>query len=196
MKIRNYTTFFLLFALLPIAAAAQFTDGVSLTVNGQAAQRAGNNFSMLSACGQNQAVINVTAEQGATVGINGVMQNPATLNLPDYGDNIIAISVTPQGGSAQNYTLIVNKPIPFDQIILMRWHNTFTIINNPANNGGYTFTSFKWFRNGLQISADQSWSAGPNGELLNPADIYYVEVIDNSVNGIIRTCLSTSSSQW
>jgi hypothetical protein len=181
--------------LLPIVLTAQFTDGVSITVNGQKAQRQGNSFSMLAACGPQQAGINVTAGQGATVKINGTTQSTATVNLPAYGNNIINVTVTPQSGSAQSYTLTVNKPVPFSQIVIMRWNNTLTVINNPANNGGYTFNSFKWFRNGVQFSTGQSISAGPNGELLNPADVYYVEVTAIGVAGVIRSCATTVTLQ-
>ena len=95
----KFTTILLLLGLLSMAASALPTDGVSLTVNGKAAQRAGNSFSMLSACSQNQAVIEVTAEPLATIQINGVTQNPATVNLAAYGNNTVNITVTPQGGS-------------------------------------------------------------------------------------------------
>jgi hypothetical protein len=177
-------------------ATAHFTDGVSLTVNGQTAQRAGNTFSILSACGQNQAIINVTAPPSAIIMINGMAGSTATVNIPAYGDNTIAITVTPPSSSPQSYTLVVNKPILYHPIVEQRWDDVLVVNNNPANNGGYSFTSYKWFRNGIQISADQSISAGPNGELLNPTDVYYVEMISNTVIGIMRTCLSTTSSQW
>jgi len=77
----------------------------------------------------------------------------------------------------------------------MRWNNTLTVINNPDNNGGYTFTSYKWFRNGQEISADQSISAGANGEQLNPSDVYYVIVTADGVSGIIRSCESNVTLQ-
>jgi hypothetical protein len=74
----------------------------------------------------------------------------------------------------------------------VRWNNTLTVINNPANNGGYAFTSYRWFRNGQEISTGQSWSAGANGESLSPADMYYVEVTGD-FEGTLRTCESAVS---
>jgi len=171
---------------LPRVALTQ-TETVSITVNGETAQCDGSNFSMLSACGQQQAVIVVTAETQATVKINGITQNPATISLPNYGNNIITVTVTPQNSIPQNYTLIVNKPVPYYQIVVFEFPDVPSINNNPANNGGFTFTSFKWFRNGVLIGTKQYFN---NGGPLNPADIYYVEAIDVSA-GVIRTCLST-----
>ena len=187
-KFLKLTAFLLLFALYllpPTTATAQPTDGVSVTVNGQQAQRHGNAFSMLSACGQQQAVIQVTAGSPATIKINGVTQNPRTVNLTVYGNNIINITVTPQGGSAQSYTLTINKPIPFGQIMVTRWGKTLAVNNNPANNGGFTFSSYKWFRNGELISTDGYILIDIN---INSADIYYAEMVDTNVAGIIRSC--------
>jgi len=79
--------------------------------------------------------------------------------------------------------------VPFVQIVITRWNNTLTVINNPANNGGYTFVSYKWFRNGTQFATGQSWSAGENGERINASDRFYVEAVTN--NG--RTVRSTES---
>ena len=177
----------LLLGLLHITASALPTDGVSLTVNGKTVQRAGNSFSMLSACSQNQAVIEVTAGPLATIQINGVAQNPATVNLAVYGNNTVNIMVTPQGGNPQNYTLIVNKPIPFHSIVEQRWNDVLVVNNNPANNGGYSFTSFKFFRNGLLVGTGQNWT---NDGPLNPSDVFYVEMTANNVSGVIRSCLS------
>ncbi len=169
------------------------TDITAITVNGETANRSGNNFAIMTACGEDEAVIDVIADKNATVTINGVEQNPYTLNLSNYGNNTTTITVTAQNGTSQTYTLTVNKPIPFSQAVKMRWNNTLTVINNPAENGGYIFTSYKWFRNGQQISTEQSWSAGADGTKLNPADLFYVELTTSGVPETLRTCETTVS---
>jgi len=80
--------------------------------------------------------------------------------------------------------------VPFWQIVIMRWNNTLTVINNPANNGGFTFVSYQWYRNGQTEGTDQSWSAGSQGELINPEDIFYVEAVTND-GRLVRTTEST-----
>ncbi|MCL2767050.1 MAG: T9SS type A sorting domain-containing protein, partial [Peptococcaceae bacterium] len=80
--------------------------------------------------------------------------------------------------------------VPFFQIVIMRWNNTLTVINNPANNGGFTFVSYQWYRNGQMEGTDQSWSAGSQGELINPEDIFYVEAVTNDGRRV-RTTEST-----
>jgi hypothetical protein len=166
-------------------------DITEINVNGESADRNGNNFYIAAECGVNSVSIDVTADMYAAVTINGAAQNPYTANLANYGNNVFTITVTAQNGDSQTYTLTVHKPLPFDQIVQMRWNNTLTVINNPANNGGYTFVSYKWFRNGQQIGTGQSLSAGTNGEPL-PAGEYYVEATTAS-GAIIRTCANSIS---
>jgi hypothetical protein len=162
-----------------------------ITIDGGTAERDVNNFYLIAECGENTAFISVNADQYATVGINGVVQNPQTVNLPNYGDNFITITVTAQNGNSQTYLLTVHRPFPFEQIVKMRWNNTLTVINNPDNNGGFRFTSYKWYRNGQPVATDQSWSAGANGQPINPNDVFYVEVTAVGINGTIRSCQST-----
>jgi hypothetical protein len=59
----------------------------------------------------------------------------------------------------------------------MRWNNTLSVINNPANNGGYSFVSYRWFRDGQIFSTAQWWSAGAQGESLDTAHTYQVEAV-------------------
>jgi hypothetical protein len=80
--------------------------------------------------------------------------------------------------------------IPFDQVVIMRWNNTLTVINNPANNGGFKFTSFKWYRNDILISTGQSWCKNRNGEHISPDDEFYVELTAEGYAGVLRTCKS------
>jgi hypothetical protein len=85
--------------------------------------------------------------------------------------------------------------IPFDNIVVTRWNNTLTVINNPENNGGYTFTSFAWYRNGEYIGNGQSWSAGNNGERIKSTDSYRVELTAQGLSRTLNTCESVLTLQ-
>jgi hypothetical protein len=169
----------------PMAPAPQFGEDIRIIVNGQTAQRRGNNFSVLSDCGHEQASIIVVAPQFSVVKINGATQTTAIVNLPIHGNNIINITITPQNTTQESYTLIVNKPIPFRQIVNKPFPNILSAINNPAINGGYTFTSYRWFRNGYQVGTNGTFHIG-TGVAFNPNDVYYLET--DGAAGTIRTC--------
>jgi hypothetical protein len=36
-------------------------------------------------------------------------------------------------------------------LVLQRWDDVVVVNNNPANNGGYTFVSFQWYKDGVLI---------------------------------------------
>jgi hypothetical protein len=83
---------------------------------------------------------------------------------------------------------VFNKPIPFDEIVKMRWNNTLTVINNPANRPpiGYGFREIEWYRDGSNIGAGQSYYAG-NGKLLDENAVYRVQ-LKYDTDGSLRSC--------
>ena len=166
-------------------------DIYDLIVNGLHTVRNGNHFGISLECGFNAIIVEVIVHPQATVTINGVVGAVYTLNSPAGGDNYFAITVVAPNGDSEDYTLTVNFPVPFEQIVVMRWNNRLTIIDNPLNNGGYEFNSYQWYRNDTPISTEQSLTAGANGEELNETDIYYVEVTADNINGVMRTCKSS-----
>ena len=159
--------------------------------NDSSAARDVDDFYATAACGEEQAtIIIIAADPDAVVEINGVAQNPQIVDLPHYGDNHFTITITAPNGNQQSYTLTINKPVPFEQFVVMRWNNTLSVFNNPANNGGYSFVSCRWFRNGEEFSTAQWWSAGPNGEPIDTEYEYQVEVI--TTDGMkLLTCPAT-----
>ena len=143
-------------------------------------------------CGINQAEVTVTvSDPTAKVYYNNVEENPFTVGLEKDGIHTITFTVVRDQNSS-SYTIEVVKPFAFSSIIHKRWGNTLTVINNPANNGGYTFTSYKWYFNGNLISTSQSYSAGNDGRTL-PAGDYHVELTANEFSGSISTCVETMS---
>jgi hypothetical protein len=75
-------------------------------------------------------------------------------------------------------------------MVKMRWENTLTVVNNPDNNGGYAFVSYKWFRNDAQIGDKQSYSNDPVGGGKLPDGVYRVEA--TTADGItIYSCTET-----
>jgi hypothetical protein len=158
---------------------------IGINVNSEPVQLDGIDFNIIASC-DNLTTVSVTAE--ATVTINGVIKK--VYEIPDYGDNDINIIVKASNGEEQMYVLTVNKPVPFDQLVKVRWNNTLSVINNQTTNGGYNFNSYKWYRNGELIGTGQWWSVGDNDERINPDDLYYVEVTGMHTSGVSKTLRS------
>jgi hypothetical protein len=185
----NYTITYMPGTLTVLSVNVSITD---VKVGGTSADRPGNgsNFFGVAACESNQAVVTVTADSYATVTIGGVTGTSTTLSLPNNGANTFTITVTAQNGNSATYTLTINKPVPFNDMVKTRWNNTLTVINNPANSpGGVTFVSYKWFRGAELIGTDQSWCAGADGRPI-PTGVYRVEAV--TTGGVtISSCEKT-----
>jgi uncharacterized repeat protein (TIGR02543 family) len=122
-------------------------------------------------------------------GDDGFMYYEITLNFGKPGVDTLFYALLSRDGIYREYdTLLIETPIPFDSIAGQKWNNTLFINNNPKINGGYEFSDFKWFENGIQISEMQSYSAGPSSaDTLNPKDIYKVTM--HTTDGMrISTC--------
>jgi PKD repeat protein len=117
-------------------------------------------------------------------------------------DNIITVStdkpskqkvvfaiVAEDGITKEEFNITVEKYFASEDIIVTRWNNTMTVINNPKNNGGYKFVAFKWYRNGAEISTSQSYTAESN---VGADDTYYVEVTTDQ-GDVLRTCVFNSN---
>jgi len=165
------------------------TEILEITVEGLETAREGTNFSITANCGQDEVNIVIVADDPqATVEINGIEQNAITLDLDLHGDNVFTIKITAPNGDYSIYTLTVNRPIPFEQITIIRWGQAVSVINNPENNGGYVFNSFRWFRNDdiEPFSTSQWWSANAIDNP-NPDDIFRVEVV-TAEGRTLRSC--------
>jgi hypothetical protein len=165
-----------------------------ITIDGADAEHDGNIFSIVAACGASSVNVTVnTEEPQAKVIIDGIERTgPVNITLTDYGDKSVTIIVRAPNGTEKTYTLKVNKPVPFNTIVKVRWNNTLTVNNNPATNGiGEAFKEYKWYREGEEIpgATGQWWSAGANGEPLSATDRYSVVAVTQS--GVqLRSCAS------
>ena len=141
-------------------------------------------------CGDNMQQVNVsfTTEVNATADTPNVF----VINIPPNGTFTKTIVVTSQDGTkTETYRIIIEKPYTYlnpDIFVIQKFNNVLLINNNPDNNGGYRFVSFKWYMNGNLIGTGQYYSAGESaGNTLNPNGIYYAEMTD--ANGTVyRTC--------
>lgn len=144
-------------------------------------------------CDATSLNIEVTAEdEFAKVVIDNVERSNLTLDVTKPNFYTVNYSVISHDGSQiDNHKLTIEKRFDFNSVVITRWNNTLIVLNNPENNGGYRFTSYKWFRNGEAIGSGQSFSAGKDGEQLNATDKYYVELTSDQFAGTLRTCEGT-----
>ncbi|MDR0738172.1 MAG: T9SS type A sorting domain-containing protein, partial [Prevotellaceae bacterium] len=140
-------------------------------------------------CSENSVTVIVAPEDyTARVYYNNALGNIFNVEVPT---GVRSITYTVQSGAnEQAYPLEIAKPFKFDDVVKMRWDNTLTVINNPANNGGFHFTSFAWYGDGRLITTDQSFSAGNTGQSIDPTISYHVVLEAEEYTGALNTCPS------
>jgi uncharacterized repeat protein (TIGR02543 family) len=115
---------------------------------------------------------------------------PITFGKPGL-DTLVYNLYSKDGIFSKQYVLLIETPVPFDRIVKQKWNNTLFVNNNYVTNGGYSFTDFKWFKNDIEVSNLQFYSAGPrNSDELKTSDKYNIQM-NYSKNGEtlrISTC--------
>ncbi|MCI2230213.1 T9SS type A sorting domain-containing protein, partial [Polaribacter sp. MSW13] len=129
--------------------------------------------------------IDVDANAVSNVGTNFSIE---TLTPGVYRSNIVINSQ--DGTQTKNYEVLVEKAFQFEDIIEKKYNNTLVVNNNPATNGGYSFVSYKWFKNGQLVSEKQFYSEGNNADdQLDPNATYQAVMITENGDEL-RTCVA------
>jgi hypothetical protein len=99
-----------------------------------------------AACGEESAMIEITASDKASIFINGELHG-ASVTVPLTGEStVLAISVKSESGVTVNdYSLTINATLSGDKLYFQRWDDVLAINHNPATNGGYTVTGVRWY---------------------------------------------------
>ena len=131
--------------------------------------------------------VNITIEvsPGRVVSItnNGVTVSQGLITLTN-GDNTIVITI-----DGLPYTLVVKKPIAFDEMVIVRWENTMTVKEDFTGDG----YAYRWQQaNGDLLSTGIRYSV-PNAGYLGSG---YTLEITNAAGAIVyRSCPSGNLSQ-
>jgi hypothetical protein len=161
-----------------IAIVSANTNVSTVTVSNATSQHGTPNL-YLADCGVAVVQIVVTPEEsGSQVIYNGAQGNSFDVDISRAGIHEVNYTVRSTDGSEQEYMLQIERPLAFDDLVGAKFNNLLYVNNNSADNGGYTFTHYQWYRNGQPIGIDQQYySAGPTrADLLDPAAEYSVAV--------------------
>ncbi len=169
---------------------ADNADLDAITINGDVINNPGNTINYVIDCLDSNSSIDIVLEntERATFSPGETF----SMAIPRPGIYSQEIVITSEDGRVQeNYTLIVEKRFTFNEIVEQKFNNTLVVNNNPANNGGYNFVSYEWFKNGSPVSSQQFFSEGNNAsDLLDPNALYTVRM--TTAEGVtLQTCEST-----
>ena len=124
-------------------------------------------------CEINFAQIEVEAHPGATVKMGDIISSTTEIDVEAGGKFHQPVTIISESGeNVQEYAVNLYK-LP-ENILLLRWNDVLTIINNPDNNNGLHFTDFTWYRNNSYLSSGTSYITLPEDH--KSSDTYHIRV--------------------
>jgi len=164
----------------------------SITIAGEVYNNPANQITYLMECGENNPNINILNSSNATITPSANF----TVQTPKPGIYTQNVKVTSEDGSTTaNYTIVVQKPFGFYDIVKQKFNNVLLVNNNPQTNGGYEFTAYQWFKNGQLIGTGQYYTAGnETNNVLDPTASYSVKMTTKD-GKVLQTCESTITIQ-
>ncbi|GHT12724.1 hypothetical protein FACS189415_3080 [Bacteroidia bacterium] len=110
-----------------------------------------DDITYLLTCGVSSVSIDaITAEYGVASVSGDVL--PYTFT-PTVGENTLSILITSQDGeNTKTYTVKIIKPL--EGVVVQVWDDVLSVINIPANNGGYEFSTYQWQENGVDMPGE------------------------------------------
>ena len=132
--------------------------------------------------------IRVETQIGATVSPSQVIIIPT----PDYGIYEVEIVVTSQNGQhTKTYKVVIDKRLPWENILMQKYDNVVFINNNPATNGGYKFVRYEWYKNDVKVADQQLFSEGATMHDLIDLSASYHAVLYTDDGKVLTTCSMT-----
>ena len=159
----------------------------SITINGITYDTPDQEIYYLIDCNneQNKVAISFETEANATenTALNFEIETPAP------GIYRKEIHVTSQDGTETiNYHIIIERSFSFDDIVIQKYNNVLIVNNNPETNGGYSFVSYQWYKDGVQVGTGQYYSAGENSDDLLDENAHYSVKITTEDGEELQTC--------
>ncbi len=162
-------------------------DVKSITLGSTVFNNPGKVINYTLPCGDTNPSVSVVNESGAVITPSANF----TIQTPKPGIYTQNVTITSQDGTlSETYSITVEKPFNFFDIVKQKFNNVLLVNNNPQTNGGYEFVAYEWFKNGQSIGTGQYFSAGNNlTDLLDPTADYMVKLTTKD-GKVLHTCAS------
>ncbi|MDR3235408.1 MAG: YDG domain-containing protein, partial [Prevotellaceae bacterium] len=143
-------------------------------------------------CGVKELAIRVTPDEvGSKVLYNGAEVSDIRFDVTRADIYTVTYEVVSSAGNTGTYSLTVESRFDFDELIGKKFNNVLFVNNNPDNNGGYTFSSYEWYKNGQYIDWRQYYSAGDARSDVLDASAAYSVTLTTTDGKVLHTCPGT-----
>jgi hypothetical protein len=162
---------------------------LSITIYGSQVAVAGNTLEYAAPCGETSLALHLQASPYSSITVNGI-EYEAGQRIELAGELTVAnIRVTAEtGGAVNSYTLNVSAPLNESRLYYQRWEDVLAINRNPANNGGYSVSEIRWYRQDGTPAGDGGYITIQPGT----ASDYYAEI---RMDGKLRKVCNVSETK-
>ncbi|MBP3353234.1 MAG: cadherin-like beta sandwich domain-containing protein [Bacteroidales bacterium] len=122
----------------------------SLTINGVIISPDEDIYNYSADCSNENVQIVVTPKDNATILIDGEERTNYEKDISVGGKFDIPITVISESGENTSVSELYIYKLP-QNIIIKRWDDVITVVNNPAVNGGLEFMQYVWYKNGEKL---------------------------------------------
>ncbi|TDO73284.1 putative secreted protein (Por secretion system target) [Flavobacterium chryseum] len=163
-----------------------------INIGNQVFQNPPKDLTYLMSCGESNVNVVIANTTNATITPSANF----TITPPKPGIYTQNVTITSEDGSSTaNYTIKVEKPFGFFDIVRQKFNNVLLVNNNPLTNGGYEFVSYQWFKNGVLVGTGQYYTAGnESGNVLDTSAVYSVKMTTKD-GKVLQTCGATIALQ-
>ncbi len=131
-------------------------------------------YTYIADCGVEELTLTILNPDSSTVTINGEERESLFHSFNETTENSYEITI-----GTTLYTLYVEQTD--ESLLLQRWNNILSVVNNPSNNGGYYFTHFNWYCDGVLMEEENS---------------SYIYVPDDKLSCTFKAQVATQTGVW
>ena len=161
------------------------TSVKSLTINGEPHNDLSIPYEVSCDWKEDNLLISVEAPEGATVEGGSDIK----VFLPNgVGSKTVEFTIIGSDDKTkEKHQLTISKPqFKFNEVVVQKWNNAFIINNNLFTNGGYKFSSYRWFEDAREIGTGQVYTTQEGFK----SDAQYSVELTTTDGRIIKVCPS------
>ncbi|KAF2513776.1 T9SS type A sorting domain-containing protein, partial [Flavobacterium zhairuonense] len=160
-------------------------DVKRITVGSKVFETPGKTINYLLPCGENNPTVTIVNESNAAITPSASF----TIQTPKPGIYTQNATITSEDGSVSaTYSITVEKPFGFYDIVHQKFNNVLLVNNNPQTNGGYEFVAYQWFKNGQLVGTGQYYSASDDISATLDATADYSVKMTTKDGKVLQTC--------
>ncbi len=159
-----------------------------LRINDEVFENPDDNIYYLIDCGATLDYVSISFELDSYASSSHLASFEMPVPTPGiYKEDIKVVSA--DSTQTRTYHIVVEKRFDYNDIVVKKYNNVLLVNNNPETNGGYHFSAFSWYKDGVLVGTDQYYSAGDDISDQLDLDAQYSVEMETEDGDLLQTCM-------